>query len=144
MPFPPFSVFVDFITQHAKIRNDPSFDFTLSCTTPSGFKHDKAPVADHKTKISPTGYPYISSSSSSLHSKPHPLLKCIAFREKFIEDRKAFLRENNICYRCCSSTSHFAKDCKVSVKCTECDSTDHNTALHPDQDQLGCTVFQRT
>lgn len=79
VPFPPFSVFVDYIAQQAKIRNDPSFDF----------------------------------------------------REKSIEDRKAFLKENNICYRCCLSTSHFAKDCKISVKCTECDSTGHNTALHP-------------
>ncbi|XP_053323801.1 uncharacterized protein LOC128497662 [Spea bombifrons] len=66
-----------------------------------------------------------------IHQKPHPLQKCRAFREKPVEDRKRFLKENGICYKCCASTSHFAKDCKVSVKCTECDTTDHRTALHP-------------
>ncbi|XP_069801384.1 uncharacterized protein [Dendropsophus ebraccatus] len=33
VPFPPFTVFVDFVTQQARIRNDPSFDFTMSCST---------------------------------------------------------------------------------------------------------------
>ncbi|XP_075683153.1 uncharacterized protein LOC142651849 [Rhinoderma darwinii] len=144
VPFPPFSVFVEFITQQARIRNDPSFDLTLSCATPSGFKQHKTPVAVHKTNVSLKGYPYRSSSSSHqedrfqdpskqcpLHKKPHSLLKCRAFREKSMEDRNFLLRENKICYKCCLATSHFAKDCKVSVKCTECDSTDHNTALHP-------------
>ncbi|XP_072010850.1 uncharacterized protein [Engystomops pustulosus] len=142
--FPPFSVFVEFITQQAKIRNDPSFDFTLSCATPSGLKQHKTPVAVHKTNVSSKSNSYRPSSSSHqdgrstdpskqcpLHKKPHSLLKCRGFREKSMEDRKAFLRENKICYKCCLATSHFAKDCKVSVKCTECDSTDHNSALHP-------------
>ncbi|CAN2390438.1 zinc finger [Pristimantis euphronides] len=144
VPFPPFRVFVDFVIQQAKIRNDPSFDFTLSCVASPGVKSHKAPVIVHKTNISSTGSSYRSTISSQaddilkdlnkqcpLHKKPHPFLKCRAFREKPMEDRKAFLKENNICFKCCSTMSHFAKDCKVSVKCTECNSTEDNTALHP-------------
>ncbi|KAL6457432.1 hypothetical protein MHYP_G00343950 [Metynnis hypsauchen] len=66
-----------------------------------------------------------------IHSKPHPLAKCRGFRVKHLDDRKAYLRENSICYRCCASTKHLAKDCKVAVKCKECNSDKHLTALHP-------------
>ena len=44
---------------------------------------------------------------------------------------KAYLRDNYICYRCCASTKHVAKDCKLSVKCRECGSERHVSALHP-------------
>lgn len=66
-----------------------------------------------------------------IHNKPHPLVKCRAFRNKLLDERKGFLKDNSICYRCCASTKHMAKDCKVSVKCTECDSDRHVSALHP-------------
>lgn len=47
-----------------------------------------------------------------------------------LEDRKKLLKEN-ICYRCLASTDHQAKDCKVTVKCEECNSKKHLAALHP-------------
>ncbi|XP_068120871.1 uncharacterized protein [Hyperolius riggenbachi] len=142
--FPPFSVFVDFIHDQAKIRNDPSFDFALTCTSVPGLPSHKASVAVHKTELSSPDSPHRFAGSSQaankvrdpgkqcpIHRRPHSLLKCRGFREKPIEERKAFLRENSICYKCCSSTTHFAKNCKFSENCKECDSTDHNTALHP-------------
>ncbi|KAE8623342.1 hypothetical protein XENTR_v10005572 [Xenopus tropicalis] len=143
--FPPFTVFVDFVYQQAKMRNYPSFDLTLPHATPLVPNTRKAVHKTvHKTNVSSSGSFHRSADSSQeetnnkdpgkqcpLHQRPHPLLKCRAFRGKSIDDRKAFLKENHICYKCCSSTSHLAKDCKVSVKCTECDSTHHNTALHP-------------
>ncbi|XP_040197421.1 uncharacterized protein LOC120930263 [Rana temporaria] len=144
VPFPPFNVFVDFVSEQAKIRNDPSFDFMMSCATPSVSKPRRAMIEVHKTNVSSTGSvhkrfssyqrgdkPKDPSSQCPLHRKPHSLLKCRTFRAKSLEDRKTFLKENNICFKCCSSTSHFARDCEVSAKCAECDSTDHNTALHP-------------
>ncbi|XP_041444835.1 uncharacterized protein LOC121402280 [Xenopus laevis] len=125
------------------MRNDPSFDFTLSHATLSVPNTCKAAVTVHKTTASSLDSFHRSAEPSHeetrhkdpckqcpLHQMPHSLPKCRAFREKSIEDRKTYLKEN-ICYKCCSSTSHLAKDCQVSVKCTECDSTHHNTALHP-------------
>ncbi|KAM4051215.1 uncharacterized protein ACNLHF_021992 [Anomaloglossus baeobatrachus] len=31
-------------------------------------------------------------------------------------DRKSFLKENGICYKCCLSTTHLARDCKRSLR----------------------------
>ncbi|XP_073510708.1 uncharacterized protein [Phyllobates terribilis] len=144
VPFPPFNVFVNFVSEQARIRNDPSFDFTLSCAGTSVSKPRRATIEVHKTNVSSTGSVHKEFSSRQgednskdpsrqcpLHKKPHSLLKCRSFREKPLEERKAFLKENHICYKCCSSTSHFARDCEVSAKCVECDSAGHNTALHP-------------
>lgn len=63
--------------------------------------------------------------------KPHPLKKCKRFRHMLLDDRKKFLKENSICFRCCGSTTHQAKDCDVSIKCSECSSDRYLAALHP-------------
>ncbi|KAE8627355.1 hypothetical protein XENTR_v10006954 [Xenopus tropicalis] len=125
VPFPPFTVLVDFVYQQAKMRNDPSFDLSLPHTTPLVLNARKAAVTVHKTNASLSDSSHRSAGSTReetrsrdpgkqcpLRQRPHPLLKCRAFREKSIEERKAFLKENNICYKCCSSTAHLAKDCK--------------------------------
>lgn len=41
------------------------------------------------------------------------------------------MKENDICFRCCLSMQHFAKDCNVNIKCKQCNSEKHTTALHP-------------
>lgn len=46
VPFPSFSV-VDFLSQQAKTRNFPNFDFTL-CAAPTGLNSCKPPRAVHK------------------------------------------------------------------------------------------------
>ncbi len=51
--------------------------------------------------------------------------------EKPIDARKAFLRDNNVCYKCCASTSPIAKNCKTKGQCSECKSERHHMALHP-------------
>ncbi|XP_041432206.1 uncharacterized protein LOC121398331 [Xenopus laevis] len=130
---------MDLVYQQAKIRNGPSFDLTWPHATPSVPNTRKVAVTIHKTNASSLDSFHRSAEPSHektknkdsgkkcpLCGKAHPLLKCSAFREKSIEACKAFLKEN-ICYKCCSSTSHLAKDCKVCVKCTECDRTQHST-----------------
>lgn len=54
-----------------------------------------------------------------------------SFRGKSLEERKLYLKENHICYRCCGSTRHLARDCKATIKCFECNSEKHISALHP-------------
>lgn len=66
-----------------------------------------------------------------LHKKFHSLLKCRAFRGKPLKERETFIRNNGICFKCCSSTAHIAKFCRVNITCNECNSEEHNTALHP-------------
>lgn len=47
------------------------------------------------------------------------------------EERKKFIKDNNICYPCLASTSHQAKDCNVTIKFVEYSSERHLAALHP-------------
>lgn len=48
-----------------------------------------------------------------------------------LDDGKKFLKENNVSFRCCASTTHQAKSCETPIKCMECDSDKHVAALHP-------------
>ena len=147
--FPPFSYFTDFVCREAHTRN--VLSFTLSLCAGNAAKPDylmkrqgqsKSYVSANKTEISHAPTPdTINNVSSSkpdvdkqcpIHKKPHPLRRCRGFRAKSIEEHNTFLKENNICFRCCSSNKHLAKHCKMSVQCFECNSDAHVTALHPE------------
>lgn len=140
--FPPFSFFVEFVYCEAETRNDPSFAIPNSSNPPvkekAGYRTGKVPISVHKTDVAAETDSDVSSKQADnpgkncpIHHKPHPLKKCRGFRAKTLEERKSFLRENGICYRCCASTSHLAKDCKVTPKCSECESDRHIAAMHP-------------
>ena len=91
-------------------------------------------VSVHITEITPSSDPSAPWKKSHdcdqmclIPIKPHPWCKCCAFREKPIEDHKAFLKENNVCFKCCASSSHFS----FKVQRSECESDPHHTGLHP-------------
>ncbi|XP_034075900.1 uncharacterized protein LOC117548634 [Gymnodraco acuticeps] len=139
--FPPFPVFVDFVRTEAMTRTDPSFNFAVS-QAPSeprkgSDRFTRASVSVNKTTVFPskeyggTNKSVNDNKLCPIHGKPHPLKKCRSFREKTIEDRKQFLKDHSICFRCCSSTEHLARDCKAEVQCGECQSDRHPSALHP-------------
>ncbi|XP_076862530.1 uncharacterized protein LOC143514793 [Brachyhypopomus gauderio] len=144
--YPPFGYFVYFISQEASIRNDPSFN--LSTREESDPRDERAAwkshrhkeVSTHKTEVISKMSPKMNELFSKpddfnkmclLHKKPHPLRKCRAFREKPIEDRKSFLKENHVCFKCCASTLHVARNCSAKIQCAECNSERHPTVLHP-------------
>lgn len=141
--FPPFEFFSRFISYEARKRNDPSFAIPSASSSPKFekalFRSTKNPISVHKTGITSTGASVNSlvkgvsnpNKSCPLHGKPHPLKRCKAFRAKTLEDRKTFLKEKGICFKCCGSTTHFARACPEAVKCLECDSTYHDSAMHP-------------
>lgn len=146
VPYPPFTFFVEFVSQEASIANDPSFNFiTQTDISPRTEKLAWQPNKHRGISVCKTDVSSRASSDSSkfssklddcdkvcpIHGKPHPLRKCRAFREKPIDERKMFLKEHNLCFKCCSASSHLARDCKVKVQCSECKSERHNTALHP-------------
>lgn len=97
-------------------------------------------IAVHKTEVFASSNSDTQTSTSrivdtdklcTLHKKDHPLPKCRTFRLKSLEEREAFLRESYICYKCCASSKHMAKDCKVKIQCSECNSDKHCAARHP-------------
>lgn len=141
--FPPFTVFANFIRTEAKTRTDPSFTLYSSNQVPER-KHvqerfSKVPISVHKTQVQVQDKTDTEKTKNNLspnkqcpiHNKPHPLKRCRGFREKALEERKLILKKYNICFRCCSSTDHFAKNCTAEITCTECDSNNHISALHP-------------
>nr|XP_055034971.1 uncharacterized protein LOC129422846 [Misgurnus anguillicaudatus] len=136
--FPPFDYFADFICDEARRRNDPSF--ILLHTSNDGLMSDKVvsnkygrKISVHKTDISSGKDPPANSPERNcpIHNKPHSLRKCRVFRGKTLEERKRILKENGICFKCCISVNHLARDCKAAVKCLECDSERHHAAMHP-------------
>lgn len=49
---------------------------------------------------------------------------------KSIEQRKGLLKQYGICYRWVASSNLMGKDCKSPIKCIECHSDKHISALH--------------
>lgn len=100
----------------------------------------KSSVYTHKTEVSAATVSQTRSSNYELddvdkicpiHKKPHPLNRCRGFRIKPLDERKTLLKEKGVCYRCCATTTHLARDCKAAIKCKECGSDAHIAALHP-------------
>lgn len=140
--YPPFSYFVQFINDYAEMKTDPSF--MLQGSNIVATKPDKpwvkptkyrVPVVVNRTDISQTN---VTAQTSVLnpdkqcpfHHKPHALAKCRGFRSKTLDERRSILKEHAICYKCCSSTGHRAKDCKAIIQCSECNSNAHVSAMH--------------
>ena len=133
VPFPPFFVFVAFVEQQAEDKNDPSFRLhtdnrpSLRPDPPTKMTNRRE-VSVHKTEISNTD----SRRLCPIHQLHHPLRSCRAFRAKPLQERRQYLMDNKICFRCCSSTAHTARECTFKPRCTECGSERHHTALHPE------------
>ncbi|XP_041418733.1 uncharacterized protein LOC121393678 isoform X2 [Xenopus laevis] len=139
-----------FVRKIARSKNDPSFSYpdttTLPSTTPKGiatnskFKDLRHPIAVRKTAIASnvlaTDTKLQDTKSSNfdqqypIHDAPHSLSICRAFRGKPIKERMTYLKEHNICFKCCASSNH--QDCKNDVRCSLCNSAKHVDALHSD------------
>lgn len=139
--YPPFSYFVQFVNDHAEMKTDPSF--MLQGHSIPSHKFDKTqvkqtkyrvPIAVNKTEIGQPNNTKTTSPSPDqqcpIHRKPHSLTKCRGFRMKTLDERRSLLKEHSICYKCCSSTNHRAKDCKAAIHCSECNSDAHISAMH--------------
>ncbi|XP_071122109.1 uncharacterized protein [Mytilus edulis] len=135
--FPPFTEFSAFIREISKIKNDPGFIFGSKVTpNTKGSTPRFTPQTYSKVNVHKTAVEQQTEDSSQqqnlciLHKTKHTLNECRAFRAKPIEERKELLRQNNVCYKCCESTTHRSRDCNASISCNECGSERHNTALH--------------
>lgn len=134
--YPCFGEFVNFIEEISREKNDPN----LSLTTMEGeqieVRSRAKPRRAYKTdipdvnRLSRGAPPSDPTNWCLLHRKPHSLTQCRAFRAKPIAERKSLLKQHGVCYRCLASTQHMAKDCRSAVKCSECNSERHLSALH--------------
>lgn len=136
------------LCEQARTRNDPSFasitgSWCGAKTEKSYITSDqvRTSVVVKKTDVSAESNDSGSTTTTQpddnpdkqcpLHNKPHPLRKCRGFRNKTLDERKTYLKEKNICFRCCASSAHIAKACDKPVQCKECNSDRHLSAMHP-------------
>ena len=149
--YPPFREFASFIQEIAQERNDPFLSIEIQerkCHS------EKPPVKPPvKPPIKPTDEPSFGQGLTAfrtdiidpgfkssiardpsrwcvVHKLSHPLSKCRAFRAMPLIERKNLLSQHRICFHCLATTNHLAKDCVTQVKCSECHSDRHITALH--------------
>jgi ribosomal protein L40E len=131
--YPSFAEFVSFIELVSREKNDPNLCLNALDGDQPDERNRSRPRRSYKTDIPDAGQGTKSHDPSRwcvVHRRPHPLNQCRAFRAKPIDQRKSLLKQYGICYRCVASSSHMAKDCKTPVKCIECHSDKHISALH--------------
>lgn len=135
--FPPFTFFVKFIREQAVMLNDPSFIFEAPSSKNQNLKEERVTknvrhISTHKTAIADPSDTITEDKKCPLHpnSNTHALNVCKEFMRRPIEERRQIIKENHFCFRCCNSTQHQIKDCKADIRCDECNSPKHVTALH--------------
>ncbi|XP_069108972.1 uncharacterized protein [Argopecten irradians] len=137
--YPPFTFFVSFLKDIAKMKNDPSFNYSVDHEKSSG-NHSRnsrtsAIVSVRKTETAPSVTHDSSETSESprcpVHHTRHSLNECNSFRSRPIKDRKQFIMTQGLCFKCCGPTKHRTKQCTNYVKCCVCGGL-HPGALHED------------
>ncbi|XP_034058377.1 uncharacterized protein LOC117537302 isoform X2 [Gymnodraco acuticeps] len=129
--YPPFKVFVDFISKEADLACDPISSIQAIRS-----------VESEKTKnpISQTIQAKTLSTNTTQSSIPtcifckgtgHVLPKCRKFVEKTVEDRIKFVYAERLCFGCLN-TGHQSKACNDKSTCEKCQRR-HPTCLHDDK-----------
>lgn len=125
--YPPFTEFCSFMKDMCMVHNDPAFCYQVE--SQFSFHQNKGSkqftVNSRKTEVGNKVCP--------LHNAEHSLNDCRGFLRKSMTERKKIIRDHGICYKCCDSTSHIARDCDAAPICSHCGSTSHPTALHIDE-----------
>ena len=109
VPFPPFSVFASFLREISKIRNDPGLYFDNL----EYLKWDTSKNKKHVVSAKKTGISEQSGKKCPIHGTSHTLNECRVFKRKRFDERKRYLKQQGICFRCCESSDHKSKECKV-------------------------------
>ncbi|XP_056000356.1 uncharacterized protein LOC130048119 [Ostrea edulis] len=137
--FPPFSYFVEFMEDISRMKNDPGFMYTSESSTDSSKPKERVEqkntqvkhwISTKKTEIKQNSENAKSTIVCPLHKTNHSLNDCRGFRNKSLEERKCFVREKKLCFRCCNSDQHKFIECKEQIHCNECGSNSHPSALH--------------
>ncbi|XP_062612368.1 uncharacterized protein LOC134274127 [Saccostrea cucullata] len=139
--YPPFTFFINFLKDMARMKNDPSFNYSCSDGEKPYVNHPKnfqktTVVAARKTETQSSSNHVLTENNDlarcTLHNSNHTLNECNKFRSKTFEERKKFIMANGICLKCCGPNKHYAKNCTSLVRCGLCNQSSHPTALHTD------------
>ena len=134
--FPPFKELVKFIHELSISLNDPGFVFD----TPAPYMGKDKPrfikkptnVISKKTDIQTESGEKLKKGSCPLHPHAisHFLDECQLFMKKSMEERRKYVLENKLCFKCLRTKYHTKRQCTEKIKCKECGSNNHVTAMH--------------
>ena len=161
--YPRFWVFTEFIREQAKIRNDPGFMYSTSFTSTekTASPRNRPTVASKKTDLrketdqtvhnvdKPSITNSYDPSRCPIYKTKHTLNDCRVFMNKSFDEKRKCLKDNHLCFKCCMSVTHIARNCRNRISCNICGKDTHVTAMHinsklPDQSgQGGEETFQK-
>jgi hypothetical protein len=128
VPYPPFAFFVSFIRETSEAKNYPVFKFDITQNRrPEVFSRKQEILSSDKVK----------GNRCPFHRADHQLNSCRGFLTKPFEERKKILRESGVCFKCCDSTNHTARNCSTVPRCGHC-GKGHASAMHLDKDEKVC------
>ncbi|XP_057716613.1 uncharacterized protein LOC130931672 [Corythoichthys intestinalis] len=139
--FPDFACFTEFLSKEARISCNPITSQLLTNFRTIDDRNLKRAKA-FNTNTQPRDLAH--ESQVAISSKPkwpcfvcknetHVITKCPTFAAKSIEDKRAFIHENRLCFGCLRK-GHMTKDCKRRHTCSTCNRR-HPTCLHEDRRQ---------
>ncbi|KAL4009472.1 hypothetical protein ACER0C_003324 [Sarotherodon galilaeus] len=129
--YPPFKVFVDFLSKEADLACDPISSIqALKSVESEKPRHPRSQIVQAKTLTTSTTQ---SSITSCVFCKRtgHILDKCRSFTEKTVQDRVKFVHTEKLCFGCLK-TGHHSRKCDNKSTCEKCQKR-HPTCLHDDK-----------
>ena len=139
--YPSFSCFTEFINMEARIACNPIASPLLMNHKPTDERLPKRARALNTTAHKNSSTSEVQETSSSKPKPPcpsckdetHGVAKCPTFAAKTMEEKKAFIHENHLCFGCLRK-GHSSKDCKRRHTCGTCNRR-HPTCLHEERDK---------
>ncbi|XP_026101642.1 uncharacterized protein LOC113072978 [Carassius auratus] len=139
--YPDLACFTNFLSKEARIACNPIASpllMNFRATNERSPKRAKALNTNTQTKSfaqekQETNGSKPKSPCFMCKSEDHNITKCPTFAAKSIEDKKAFICENRLCFGCLRK-GHMTKDCKRRHTCNICNRR-HPSCLHDDRKQ---------
>ncbi|CAI5683011.1 unnamed protein product [Oreochromis niloticus] len=139
--YPDLACFTDFLNREARIACNPIASPLLMNFKPVDdripkrakvFNTNMQPKSSTQEKQD-TNISKPKSPCSVCRNETHGISKCPIFAAKSVEDKKAFIHENRLCFGCLRK-GHITKDCKRRHTCNICERR-HPTCLHENRKQ---------
>ena len=155
----PFDLFLEFIERSQRLassRLGRLMAANKAKTLPNVGTHSKvksarAHFAQIDSNIKPAFSPERIKSSETQRIKrcmacdsvSHVVWRCENFIKRSLSDRKALVRQKNLCFNCLG-IGHIARNCSRQRKCRTCSKV-HHSLLHPTEEQgKAASVFKST
>ncbi|XP_061165100.1 uncharacterized protein LOC133174074 [Saccostrea echinata] len=124
----------DILDEILAAKEDIRYQSLLAYFDASTGKHSDKTLKISSRKTAVSRQPQILRNSGKenqcpLHKTNRSLEQCRAFRTKPFDERRKILKDNNLCFRCCSR-DHKQAECHSDVQCGECGSKFHTSPLH--------------